>query len=449
MTSTINASYPVEGTPTTISVRENFQAAHDEITALQATTANLIPPAPFDSHAYGRLANTWVQVLALTGGAITGNLSVAGGLTSSGATTLAATSATTLTVSGNATLQATSAATLTVSGLATLASATINGTGTALYVPNGAIQTLGQVSANTAVITNAASILGGGTALNVPNGSIATAGNLTVSGAASLGSATIAGGTIINGSGTALYVPNGAIQTLGQVSANTAVITNSVSINGAGTALNVPNGSIATAGTLTVSGSASIGSATIGATNITAGGTALYVPNGSIQTLGDLSANNAIIGNQASVNGGGIALYVPNGNMQTLFSLYVGAQGFKPGGGVWADSSDIRTKDNVADYTRGLDAVLQLRPVSFQHNGRGGTVADGRTFVGLIANEALDVMPEMVSTTEQKLDPDDDHVTEILSLEATALIYALTNAVKELAARIVTLEGAAATRGAK
>jgi len=41
MTSAIDPTVPVAGTPTTASVRGNFQIAHDEITALQATT-----PAP-------------------------------------------------------------------------------------------------------------------------------------------------------------------------------------------------------------------------------------------------------------------------------------------------------------------------------------------------------------------------------------------------------------------
>jgi len=61
MASTINASLPVEGTPTTQSVRDNFQAARDEITALQDGKADLAGPA-------------------LTGSASAVNLSVSGTL---------------------------------------------------------------------------------------------------------------------------------------------------------------------------------------------------------------------------------------------------------------------------------------------------------------------------------------------------------------------------------
>jgi hypothetical protein len=110
--------------------------------------------------------------------------------------------------------------------------------------------------------------------------------------------------------------------------------------------------------------------------------------------------------------------------------------GYKPGGGTWADVSDARTKEDILDYQTGLASVRQLRPVSFKHNGKGGTVADNRTFVGLLAHEAQLVMPEMVSVTAAKLDPDDAAPTELLSLDATALLYALVNAVQELATKM-------------
>lgn len=123
-----------------------------------------------------------------------------------------------------------------------------------------------------------------------------------------------------------------------------------------------------------------------------------------------------------------------------LFAQFDATGAKKPGGGTWADSSDIRLKRNVLDYTTGIAAILQLRPVSFEFNGKAGTPDNGRVYVGLIANEAIEVMPEMVSVTEQKFEPDDDHMTEILSLDATALIYALVNSCKELAERLTVLE---------
>lgn len=77
MTSQIDPTAPVQGTPTTASVRANFQTAHDEITALQSQTAGALPEAPADANAYARQNKTWVPALPLAGGTLTGPLTLA------------------------------------------------------------------------------------------------------------------------------------------------------------------------------------------------------------------------------------------------------------------------------------------------------------------------------------------------------------------------------------
>src|SRR5580765_4934175 len=71
MVSNINPSYPVFGSPTTQSVRDNFQAAYTEITALQNFDSTL-GSGPF---------------LPLAGGHITGNMIIDGTFLQSGAAT--------------------------------------------------------------------------------------------------------------------------------------------------------------------------------------------------------------------------------------------------------------------------------------------------------------------------------------------------------------------------
>jgi hypothetical protein len=115
---------------------------------------------------------------------------------------------------------------------------------------------------------------------------------------------------------------------------------------------------------------------------------------------------------------------------------------YKPGGGTWADISDERLKHNVEDYKRGLDALAGLRPVTYQFNGKGDTADDGRVFTGLIAQEVREVMPEMVGTRRGRLNKDDEEETDLLTLDATSLIYALLNAVRELSAKVAALEAA-------
>jgi hypothetical protein len=121
-------------------------------------------------------------------------------------------------------------------------------------------------------------------------------------------------------------------------------------------------------------------------------------------------------------------------------NMVVYGNGYKPGGGVWADSSDIRTKEDIEDYPAGLDEVVGLRPVSFKHNGKGGTIRDGRRHVGLIAGEARLYMPEMVEVAGPKYNLDDKEWDDVLAIDATPMLYAFVNAFKEVKQRLETLE---------
>jgi hypothetical protein len=57
------------------------------------------------------------------------------------------------------------------------------------------------------------------------------------------------------------------------------------------------------------------------------------------------------------------------------------------------------------------------------------------------ARLARAVKPHGLFPARVGLDPGDEEETDILTLDATPLIYALVNAVKELAARVAVLEG--------
>jgi hypothetical protein len=122
------------------------------------------------------------------------------------------------------------------------------------------------------------------------------------------------------------------------------------------------------------------------------------------------------------------------------------------------------------DYAVGLDAVAQLRPVTFTYKGNDTTEspdhipsADGtkskdalavpypnsphrqvaessKTFHGLIAQEVEAIFPEMVTVRNGYIDG--EQVNDIRDLDTTPLIFALINAIKELKARVETLEGA-------
>jgi hypothetical protein len=74
-------------------------------------------------------------------------------------------------------------------------------------------------------------------------------------------------------------------------------------------------------------------------------------------------------------------LYFSNGSNQASLSE----------AGAWTNASDARLKKNIVDIKYGLADVLKAQPRSYQMNSVGGD------FVGFIAQELKEVIPEVVS----------------------------------------------------
>lgn len=116
------------------------------------------------------------------------------------------------------------------------------------------------------------------------------------------------------------------------------------------------------------------------------------------------------------------------------------APAYKAGGGMWIDASDRRVKRNIRDYTQGLAAILALRPKLF--NFIEGMNRDHlREHIGLVAQDVEGVMPELVGRDSAQWFKDqglllDFPDTQVLTLDATGVIYALVNAVREVAGLI-------------
>ena len=121
----------------------------------------------------------------------------------------------------------------------------------------------------------------------------------------------------------------------------------------------------------------------------------------------------------------------------------------KPTSNVWTVVSDERVKTVTGEYTKGLDAVCSLRPVTYKYNGKAGFVADGAENISIIAQEARGAFPECIGTFSAKLNETDEEETELLNWDGHALTFALVNAIKELRAqnedlraRVAALEAA-------
>ena len=113
-------------------------------------------------------------------------------------------------------------------------------------------------------------------------------------------------------------------------------------------------------------------------------------------------------------------------------------QAYKVGGGSWAVYSDRSIKRDIAPYDRGLETIRRLEPVSYRLDP-AFTSDEHRTYVGLLADDVLGHMPEIVGEVERK-GPLDAPSRTLKTLDPSNLSYALIDAVKELAARVEALE---------
>ena len=101
----------------------------------------------------------------------------------------------------------------------------------------------------------------------------------------------------------------------------------------------------------------------------------------------------------------------------------------KVGGGVWGTTSDQRLKENITDYTKSLSDIKNLRPVTYTY--KDTAKYGSKTYTGFIAQEVEQTgFSSMVGT-----DPDG-----YKTLDATELLFAMVNAVKDLSAKVTTLE---------
>jgi len=141
--------------------------------------------------------------------------------------------------------------------------------------------------------------------------------------------------------------------------------------------------------------------------------------------------------------GGGLEVLRNGGSMFSVDetgNLTINGNAYKPGGGSWASTSDIRTKRDVVSFTRGLDVLRDVRPIEFAYNGAAGTTDDGHRYVGVSAQELARIAPSMVSSRRAKLHASDASEVDVEQVDPSAFTYELINAVKELDARVKQLE---------
>jgi hypothetical protein len=115
-----------------------------------------------------------------------------------------------------------------------------------------------------------------------------------------------------------------------------------------------------------------------------------------------------------------------------------GANAYKAAGTTWAVASDPRLKTDVTPYAAGLAEVCRLAPISYRLKAHPEMQC-----CGFDAAAVRDVMPECIGTIRTKLEPTDDHETEVLTFDMHPVLIAQVNATRELAARVAALEARA------
>jgi len=429
------------------------------------------------------------------------NLTVTGATTLNTLTVTGATTLNTLTVTGASTLHDTSInGGLSVTGNTNIGGAlAVVGNISGAAITGASLTTTGNVSiggtlgvAGATVVQNL-SVDGGLTvAGNTGLQSVSVAGNLTVTGTATLNNVPylhVTGNVDVDGAITgASLATTGAIsgasvgttgsitagttlQAIGQISGDSLVISTTIAAGGAinGASLNVTGAigatSLTTTGAIgaasaTITGALSAGSLSVSGTltsnifdavqyNIRGSNFATRDAGVTITTILDTSGTANIV-----MYGSGENYYRANEHNFFNHTSSLTYAVFTPLGtanitGSWNTICDDAVKENVTPYTVGLDAILQLNPVSFNymipledgtHWSPFGALPEGQTTPpmrwGLMASNVETAIPEMVTEIAFSDIGQGLPSTPLKTIAPTHLVFVLTNAVKELDAKI-------------
>ena len=105
------------------------------------------------------------------------------------------------------------------------------------------------------------------------------------------------------------------------------------------------------------------------------------------------------------------------------------------GGRVYYEiNSDYRLKENVLDYSGGLNKIKALSVKRYNYKTRPGT-----TYTGFLAHEVAEVVDGVARGTKDAVNP--DGTPDYQGMDLSKLVPELVSAIQELETRVKTLEG--------
>ena len=124
---------------------------------------------------------------------------------------------------------------------------------------------------------------------------------------------------------------------------------------------------------------------------------------------------------------GASTVYFYNGNSGTNIAS------INPTTGVYTPitPSDLRLKDNIINYNRGLSELLKLEVKEWEYNGKAKTNKGEKT-IGFVADQIVNVIPEWVSEYDVKLEESDEEKTKVKRIITNDLQYLLVKAIQEM-----------------
>lgn len=144
---------------------------------------------------------------------------------------------------------------------------------------------------------------------------------------------------------------------------------------------------------------------------------------------GSLGLSTSTPWKRLSVAGGGVAFSGLSNESGSDNTLCIDPNNFEiTNGGATCAASSLRFKENIEDLSYGLEDVLALRPVSYEYieSERPG---DDNRYLGFIAEEMLDVIPEVVEFDDEGLPGGIDYakLTSVLAKAIQELYQSLQN----------------------